>query len=148
MIKTGYISFITQTGGGYDSDGNPIVPVTTISAYIECNLKTVKKEYKTFIDGQYKQAAYSVYIDSASIGDLNVTRSYFISTDVPGVDVPEGYVPTANDNIFVDGTTVVTIDINAVKQANLKDNNANDLGTFQIQSIEYLNLTKRVKIVM
>ncbi len=71
MVKTGYISFITETGGGQDADGNTIATGKTPSAFIECNLQVIKKEYKTFIDGQYKQASYSIYIDSSKFYGLD-----------------------------------------------------------------------------
>ena len=56
MIKTGYISFVTESGGGYDSDGNPIASTKVYSDYIECNLKTITKKYEFIVDGQYIQA--------------------------------------------------------------------------------------------
>ena len=111
MVKTGYISFITKTGGGQDADGNPVTPVNTLSDYIECNLKTVKKEYRLITDAQYSQAKYICYIVASLVSSLS-------------------------------------IDLETIKEVQIHDNNNNDLGTFQIQNVEYLNLTKRVKLVV
>lgn len=100
---------MVETGGGQTSQGDPLSSNKTPSDYFPCNLATVKKEYKTLVDGQYKLASYKVYIDSDK---------------------------------------VVTITLNTSTEVLLKDNNGNALGTFRIQNIEYLNLTKRVKIVV
>jgi hypothetical protein len=113
MIKTGYISFITETGGGQDVDGNTEASVKTSSVFIECNLMVIKKEYKTFIDGQYRQASYSMYIDNSKFESLDPS-----------------------------------IDINTVNLIELKDNNQNSLGTFQVHNKDYLNLSRRIKIVV
>ena len=113
MIKTGYISFITETGGGQDADGNTIASTKVSSAFIECNLKVITKEYKTFIDGQYRQASYSMYIDSTKFNSL--------------------------DPVVV---------MNTINFVELKDNDSNSLGTFQIHNVEYLYLSKRIKIVV
>ena len=143
MIKTGYISFISETGGGYDSNGNPVAATKTQTDYIGCNLEVIKKEYKTFIDGQYKQASYSVYVDSDIISSLSDTdTSTHYSEDIPDVD----YVPQIGD-IIIQGTRPSVI-LSQIKSIQLQDNNANDLGVFQIQNTEYLNLTKRIKIVV
>lgn len=111
MIKTGYISFITESGGGYDSDGNPIASTTINSDYIECNLKTITRKYEFVVDGQYVQAKYSLYVDKDKINALDPA-----------------------------------IDLQTVNQIQIKDNNSNDLGKHQVHNLEYLNLTKRVKI--
>ena len=113
MIKTGYISFITETGGGQDADGNTIATAKVSSAFLECNLKVITKRYETFIDGQYKQASYSMYVDISKFKTLDPAISL---TDVSVVD--------------------------------LRDNNSNSLGSFQIHNVEYLNLSKRIKIVV
>jgi len=109
MVKTGYISFTIETGGGQDADGNTIASTKTPSEYFPCNLKVVTKQYLTVIDGQTLQASYSVYIDS--------------------------------DIIF-------GITIESVREVLLQDNKVNPLGTFQIQNIEYLELSKKIKIVV
>jgi len=111
MVKTGYISFITETGGGQDTDGNSIASVTTNSDYIECNLKTITRKYEFVIDGQYIQAKYSLIVDQDKINTLDPV-----------------------------------IDLQAVNQIQIKDNNSNDLGNHQVHNLEYLNLTKRIKI--
>lgn len=111
MIKTGYISFITESGGGYDSNRNPVATTPVNSDFIECNKKVVTHKYEFIVDGQYIQAKYSLIIDQDKISAL-----------------------------------VPTIDLEAVNQVQIKDNNSNDLGIHQVQNLEYMNLTKRVKI--
>lgn len=117
MVNTGYISFIVQTGGGFDDDRNPIAPVDTPSNYISCNLAVVTKEYKTLISEQYQNASYKVLIDNWVIadllGDINI-RAY----------------------------------LSALTQIQLQDANNNDLGIFQIQNREFLDITNRFKIVV
>ena len=110
-FKTGYISFLVQTGGGIDpTTGDPIAPVVTESDFVKCNLQVVTKEYRLLVDGQYQQANYSVYIQQRNLP--------------------------------------VDLDLEAVKGVKIQDNNANDLGTFQKQNVEYLNLTQRIKLVV
>ena len=113
MVKTGYIAFVTETGGGQDSNGNTVATVKTASEFIQCNLMVVKKEYKTLIEGQYKQASYSIYVDLLKFNRLDPV-----------------------------------IDMNTVNLIDLKDNNSNLSGRFQIHNVEYLNLSKRIKIVV
>ena len=111
MIKTGYISFITESGGGYDNDGNPI-PLTDVNSdYIECNLKTITRKYEFVVDGQYVQAKYSMIVDLDKINTLDPT-----------------------------------IDLAKVNEVQLKDNNSNYIGTYQVHNLEPMNLTKRIKI--
>ena len=105
MIKTGYISFITETLGGLDANGNPVAPTSVISAFVDCNLVTVKKEYGFVIDGDYVKSSYSVFVESKDVVDLSV-----------------------------------------ISKIGLKDNNGNVLGIFRIQNVEYLNISKKVKI--
>jgi len=109
MVKTGYIAFVVESASTQDVDGNPIAASKTYSQYFPCNLNTVTKEYRTFVDGQAKQAAYSIYVDSP---------------------------------------LVVEINIQSITEVSLKDNMGNVLGLFQIQNVEYLLLSKRVKIVV
>jgi len=111
MVKTGYISFITETEGGYDENGNLTPSVLVNSDYIECNLKTITRKYEFVVDGQYIQAKYSMYVDQDKITAL-----------------------------------VPAIDLTTVNQIQIKDNNSNDLEKHQVHNLEYLNLTKRVKI--
>ena len=111
MVKTGYISFITETGGGQDEDGNTIASTPVNSEYVECNLKTITKKYEFVVDGQYVQAKYSVYIDNDKVNLLDPV-----------------------------------IDLKTINSVQIKDNNSNDLGKHQVHNLEYLNLTKRVKI--
>ena len=67
MVKTGYISFITETASSQDEDGNIIPGSTTYTDFVECNLKVITKEYIRTIDGQVKQASYSVYVDNENV---------------------------------------------------------------------------------
>ena len=70
MVNTGYISFITFSGGGFDSKGRPIVETKVSSDYYPCNLATVKREYKVLSEGQYRVASFSVYVDSDSVKEV------------------------------------------------------------------------------
>ncbi len=117
MVNTGYISFIVQTGGGFDSDKNPIAPTDVPSDYISCNLAVVTKEYKLLVDGQYQNASYKVVIDNWVIKDLlgNINIRAYLS---------------------------------ALTQIQLQDAENNDLGIFQIQNREFLDLVQQFKIVV
>lgn len=67
MVNIGYIAFIVNTGGGFDSNGYPIAPTKTPSTYIPCNIETLSHEYKVLVDGQYLNSAYSIYIDNSKL---------------------------------------------------------------------------------
>jgi hypothetical protein len=75
MVKTGYIAFITEAGGGQDANGNPIAADKVPSVFVECNLKVAKKEYKVWVEGQWRDAKYSVYVDNCLIPDgVDITK--------------------------------------------------------------------------
>ena len=61
MLYTGQIAFWKDSGGGQDSDFNPLPASNVISDYIPCNIKQVKKEWKWEVDGDHVQARYSLY---------------------------------------------------------------------------------------
>jgi len=109
MVKTGYISFITESGGGYDSNGNPTASTKVNSAYFPCNLSVVTRQYITLADGQALQAKYS---------------------------------------IVVDNFLIAAIDLSSLKEVQLQDSKQSNLGKFQVQNKEFLDLTKRLKIVV
>lgn len=75
MVKTGEIAFVSQSGAGQDEDGNFIAPVDLVSAYIDCNLMTVNKEFKISVDGEYINAKYACYIDKDNISNLGLDLS-------------------------------------------------------------------------
>jgi hypothetical protein len=104
MFKTGYISFITETGGGFDSNMNPISSTKVNSIYYPCNLSTNTNGYKFIQDGLYVDASYSIYIDA--------------------------------------------LDITIESKVQLRDNHENDLGVFLVQNKEFLDITKRIKIIV
>jgi len=108
MVKTGYISFIEETQGGQDENGNVTASTKTPTEFYECNLQVIRKEYTRLVDGQIKQASYSMYIDSE----------------------------------------LITLDPETIREVNLQDNRGKSLGAHQIMNIEYLELTKRIKIVV
>jgi hypothetical protein len=108
MVRTGTISFITESGGGYDINGNPTASTKVNSAYYPCNLSVITRQYITLADGQVLQAKYSIVID----------------------------------NFLIAG-----IDLTSLKEVQLQDSKHN-LGKFQVQNIEYLDLTQRLKIVV
>lgn len=111
MLNSGYISFISETGGGFTSTGDPLPSVKTESAFITCNLNVLTREYKVLIDGTYTNAKYSIYLDQVLFEPLE-------------------------------------LDLQTIQQVTLQDSNQNSLGTYRIQSREYLNLTKRIKIIL
>lgn len=68
MIKTGYIAFVTQTGGGFDPvTGFPIASTETVTDLIKCNLETVRREFRIMVDGEYTDAKYSIYLDENKV---------------------------------------------------------------------------------
>lgn len=109
MVRTGYISFIAESGGGFSSNGNPIEPTKTPTAYFACNLKTITTEYRVYEEGQYKEASYSI-----------IMRRSLVSA----------------------------LDIDSYKEVQLRDAEQNDLGVFQVQSVQYLHLPQMVKIIV
>lgn len=74
MLNTGYISFISETGGGFDSNGNPIAATKVLSSYRPCNIQTLTKEYRLLVDGQYLEARFSIIVDDFKISDLDLTN--------------------------------------------------------------------------
>lgn len=79
MIDTGYISFITESGGGFDGDGNPVSPVLTNSEYVPCNIKVLvglsTGRYKTYPEGMYKEFLYSIIVDKLRIPQgIDITK--------------------------------------------------------------------------
>lgn len=73
MLNNGSISFVTETGGGFDASGNPTASTKTLSAFIPCSINTVTKEYTTTVDGQVRQAKYIVTVDNYRLLLLNLT---------------------------------------------------------------------------
>ena len=64
MLHTGYILFITETGGGFDANNDPVAPVKVLGEYLPCNLRTITHNYLLLAqDGQHLQARYSAMID-------------------------------------------------------------------------------------
>jgi len=89
MVNTGYISFIVETGGGFDAQGNPIAATKTPSDYFACNIKPVVNKYESYVEGQYKQAAYSIVIDNSIIPDTIDVDSI---TEVQLIDLSANYL--------------------------------------------------------
>jgi hypothetical protein len=73
MVNNGFISFITETGGGFDANRNPIPATKVNSIYVPCNTNVVTREYRVYSDGQFKQAQYSVYVDSYLIRTFDLS---------------------------------------------------------------------------
>ena len=109
MVKTGYISFITESGAGFDGNGNPTSTTKVYSTYYPCNLMVLTKEHRLLVDGQYLQGNYSIYIDSLLLLGFGLV---------------------------------------GIKEVAIQDNHANSLGLFQIQNVEYLDITAKIKIVV
>jgi hypothetical protein len=118
MVDTGYIAFIKDLSGGQDTDGNPITSVKVSTVFVACNLSIITKEYRTLVQGQYLQGNYSVYLD------LDVARFMRFPNEVPPINFA------------------------SITEVQLKDSQRNVLGSFQVQNLEVLNLSKRVKIVV
>jgi hypothetical protein len=109
MVKTGYISFITQGDFLFDADGNPLDPTKSYGVLIPCNIQTITKEFRTLVDGQYFQGNYSCYFDQVHVSRL---------------------------------------DLSVIRQIRLCDNRKNVLGDFQIQNVEYLDIAKKIKLIV
>lgn len=107
MIKTAYISFLEETGGGQDGNGNPLTASKIPTADILCNLAVQVREYKLYIDGQWKAIRYSITVDDCLLPN---------------------------------------IDLDTITEVQLKDANGSNLGVYQVQNLEYLKLTRRIKI--
>ena len=73
MLNTGFISFITKTGGGFDANGNPLPVIDTNSDYLPCALMVNTKEFKTLVDGQWLDSKYQMLIDNYLISDLDLS---------------------------------------------------------------------------
>lgn len=108
MVKTGYISFISEIESTQDGRGNWVPGTKTQTDFLQCNLQVIKKEYIQVVDGQAQQASYSIYIDS----------------------------------------NLVDFDLEPIKEVSIQDNRAKSLGDFQVMNVEYLELSKRIKIVV
>lgn len=89
MVNTGYISFIVETGGGFDAQRNPIAATKTPSDYFPCNLKPVIDKYASYTEGQFKQAAFSIVIDNSIIPDTIDINSI---TEVQLIDLSDNYL--------------------------------------------------------
>ena len=63
------------------------------------------------------------------------------------VIVIDGQSQQASYSIYID-SNLMPVELNTINEISLKDNRGNDLGDFQIKNPEYLDLTKRVKIVV
>lgn len=73
MVKTGYISFWTETESTQDDDGNIIPGTKTQTDFSPCNIQVITKEYIKLEYGQVKQANYSVYVDNYLVSvDINL----------------------------------------------------------------------------
>lgn len=72
MVNNGYIAFISESGGGYDVDGNPIAPTRSISANFPCNLLVNRRGYKVLVDGQWEDAKYSIIIESYRVSSIDL----------------------------------------------------------------------------
>jgi hypothetical protein len=150
MVNTGYIAFVFETGGGQDEDYNTIPPESSLSEYVACNLATVRKEYKIKIEGngQYQQAKYSCIIEQDFLKLLkSFDGSVIYSTDILGKDIPMDYVPSG-DELIKFSEVPREVNLNEVNYIQLRDADSNELGKFQVHNLEYLNLTKKVKIVV
>lgn len=72
MVNQAYISFITETGGGFDGHGNPISPTKTKATPIACNLEVISRQYEIIVNGQATQARYSAIVDVERMATVDV----------------------------------------------------------------------------
>lgn len=66
MVNNGHVQFKIESGGGFDSEGNPVAPVITLSDIIECNLSATNKanrQYKFTVDGEDTLSTYIIYVN-------------------------------------------------------------------------------------
>lgn len=70
MLDNSHISFITQTSGGFDANGNPVEPTQTIGEKIPCNKKTAKNNLTVIQEGQIRDVAYIITIDEKHLNDI------------------------------------------------------------------------------
>lgn len=117
MVNSGLISFIVETGGGFDGNGNPIPSTKVPSSFISCNLAVTTRKYELYANGQWQNSSYRVVVENiniqAIIGNQNI-KTY----------------------------------LSAVKEIKLQDTGNNALGDFQVQSMQFLDLTNKVKFVV
>lgn len=79
MQKTGYIAFITETTSTQDANGDWISGTKTTSDFVACNLQVITKQYTMLVDGQVKQASYSMYVDNSNVSvDMNLVSEISI----------------------------------------------------------------------
>ena len=108
MLNTGFISFITETAGGFDAFGNPIAATKVLSTYRACNILTLTKEYRLLVDGQYKEARFSVMIDNSDISDLVLTDLKEVSLqDQNNVSLGTFQVQNKEPLVFVNKLKIV-----------------------------------------
>ena len=74
MLNNSTISFIVNTGGGFDSNGNPTAPTKTATAFVKGNLATLLKHYVVAAEGEEVRAKYSFIVDSSTYNELALTK--------------------------------------------------------------------------
>jgi len=63
------------------------------------------------------------------------------------IRLQDGQVKQASYSMYIDNN-LVTIDLETVNEIELQDNRGNSLGNHQIMNVEYLELSKKIKIVV
>lgn len=74
MLNNSLISFVTETAGTQDVDGNILPATKTNSAAIPCNCNVVTREYRTMVGGEYKFAQYKILVDLCEFEKLNLSN--------------------------------------------------------------------------
>ncbi|MBK8807768.1 MAG: hypothetical protein IPO21_14435 [Bacteroidales bacterium] len=69
-----------------------------------------------------------------------ITRQY--------LTVVEGQTLQAKISVMIDENVIKNVTLNTVKKVSIVDSIGNNLGVFQIQKIEHLKLTNKIKIVV
>lgn len=69
----GTVSFLTVTGGGIDSSGNPIAVSETWTEPIPCHIDTVTDNTKgTYEDGKFRQQSYKIFLEIMPVDSTKV----------------------------------------------------------------------------
>jgi len=74
MVNNGFIAFISETGGSFDTSGNPVASTKVVSSFFPCNLAVITREYKSYSDGQFKDSKYKIVVDNYLIAGQDLSN--------------------------------------------------------------------------
>jgi len=81
---TGYIVFISESGGGFDANGNTTSSTKVKSIDIPCNLKRISKEYTQVINGQRVISSYVAYVAKDKL--LSINPLNYLQIELKGIE--------------------------------------------------------------